>query len=83
MVQLDRVEEVETLVPQMALEAIPAQSAPLGQAVPLFDGLKIFVHAPQYHWHVAISEGVQAVDQEVKEHIVSIANLLDRFGHQR
>ena len=66
----------------MALEAIPAQPKRARQPVQLFDGSRSFVHAPQYHWHVVAAEGVQAVDQEARDKIVSIADLLDRFGHQ-
>ena len=70
------------LVPQAALEAILGQPTPPRQPFPLFDGSKIFVHAPQYHWHVAATEGVTLVDQEAREHIVSIADLLDHCGRQ-
>ena len=40
------------------------------------------MHAPQYHWHVATAEGALVVDQEARERIVSIADLLDHFGYQ-
>ena len=79
-VQPDQVEEVGTLVPQAGLEAIPGQPTPLGQPFLLFEGLGIFVHTPQHHWHAAATEGVSLVDQEVREHIVLISNLLDHFG---
>ena len=81
-VQPDQVEEVGTLVPQAALEAIPVQTTLPEQSIPLFDGSRIFLHAPQYHWHVAVAEGVPAVDQEVRERIVSLADLLDHFGRR-
>ena len=45
-VQPDQVEEVGTLVPQAALEAIPVQPTLPGQPFPLFDGPRIFLHAP-------------------------------------
>ena len=47
----------------------------------MFDNSKIFAHAPQYHWHATTTEVVTAVDQEVRERIVSIADLHDHFGH--
>ena len=79
-VQPDQVEEVGTLVPQGALEAILVQFAPPGQPFPLFDGPRIFLPSPQYHWHVVAAEGGLAVDQEARERIVSLVDLLDRFG---
>ena len=48
----------------------------------LFDGSRIFVHAPQFHWHAAATEGIPAVDQEARDRLVSIADLLDRFGRR-
>ena len=75
-------EEIRTLVPQAALEAIPGKPTPLGQHFLLFDGLRIFVHTPPYHWHAATTEGVASVDQEARECIVLIADLLDHFGHR-
>ena len=68
------------LVPEVALDAILAQRTLSGQPVQLFDGLRVFVHAPQYHWHAVVAESVQTVDREVRERIVSIADLLDYFG---
>ena len=46
-VQPEKVEEVGTLVPQAALETIPVQPTLPGQPFPLFDGPRIFMHAPQ------------------------------------
>ena len=66
----------------MALKAISPQPKLARQSVQLFDGSKSFVHGPQHHWHAVAAEDVQAVDQKVRESIVSIADLLDRFGHQ-
>ena len=71
-----------TQVPQATLEAIPMQPTPPGQPFPLFDGHRIFLHSPQYHRHAAAAEGGSAVDQEPREHIVSLADLLDRFGRR-
>ena len=44
---------------------------------------RIFVHAPQYHWHAAGAKGVYLgrLGGDT-EHIVSDVNLLDRFGRQ-
>ena len=47
----------------------------------LFDGSHVFVHAPLYHWHATTAKGEMVVDQEVREHVVSITSLLDRFDH--
>ena len=40
------------------------------------------MYAPQYHWNATAAKSAPVVDQEARERIVSIANLLDRFGHQ-
>ena len=69
-------EQVGTLVPQAAIEVFPKQH------FQLFDGSRIFVHAPQYHWHAVVAEGLAVVDQEARERIVSITDLLDRFCHR-
>ena len=45
-VQPDQVEEVGTLVPQAALEAILGQPTMPRKPFPLFDGSRIFFHAP-------------------------------------
>ena len=58
------------------------QLTPPGQPFPLFDSPRIFLHSPQYHWHAAAAEGGLAVDQEVRERLVSLADLLDRFGRR-
>ena len=39
-----------------------------------------FVHTPQHHWHAAIVEGILVVTQKVRERIVLIDGMLDRFG---
>ena len=58
----DLVEESGTLEPQRTLEGLSVQSQMPEQPISLFDGSKIFIQAPQYHWHVATSEGMPAVD---------------------
>ena len=61
------VEEVSNvLVPQ-----IPAQTAP-----PMFDDRRIFISAPQYHWHVT------EVDTEARQHIIALAQQLHEFGQR-
>ena len=75
-------EEVGTLVPQKVLEAICMQPTPPRQPFPLFDSPRIFLHSSQYHWHVAAAKGGSAIDQEVRERIVSLADLLDCFGRR-
>ena len=55
------VEEPETgLVPQ-------AQAQPVAG---LFGDQRIFVNAPQYHWHV---QGAVGADDEARQHIVALA----------
>ena len=79
LVQPDKVEESRTLVPQQVMDTVLIV---LIQPVQLFDGSHIFVHASQYHWHDEGMGDMRAIDQEAREHIVSIAELLDCFGHQ-
>ena len=64
------VEEPETgLVPQ-------AQAQPVAG---LFGDQRIFVNAPQYHWHV---QGAVGTDNEARQHIVALAQRLHQFGHR-
>ena len=58
----NQMEEAGTLVSQVALTAILDQRTTPGQPFPLFDGSHIFVHAPQYHWHVEAAEGMATID---------------------
>ena len=78
----DVVEEIGTLEPQRTMEGLPVQYQAPEQPRSLFDGSRIFIQAPQYHWHVATSEGSQTVDQEARDRIVALADLLDRFGRR-
>ena len=43
-----------------------------------FDGPRIFVHAPQYEWRPEVH--VQGQDEEARQRIVSLEDLLHRFG---
>ena len=64
------VEEPEMgLVPQ-------AQAQPVAG---LFGDQRIFVNAPQYHWHV---QGSVGSDVEARQHIVALAQRLHQFGHR-
>ena len=64
------VEEPETgLVPQ-------AQAQPVAG---LFGDQRIFLNAPQYHWHV---QGAVGADDEARQHIVALAQRLHQFGHR-
>ena len=40
-------------------------------------GARIFVHAPQYHWHTS---GISGIDHEARERLVALEALVDRFG---
>ena len=40
---------------------------------------RIFIHAPQYHWHTS---GTGRIDQEARERLVALEALVDRFGRQ-
>ena len=65
------VEEPEaSLVPQTALQR-PSED--------LFGGQRIFLHAPQYHWHV---QGATGVDDEARQQVVALAEQMYRFGHR-
>ena len=57
------------LVPQMHAQPV----------VSLFGDRRIFVNAPQYHWHV---QGAVGVDKEVRQHIVALAQRLYEFSHR-
>ena len=64
------VEEPETgLVPQAQAQSVAG----------LYGDQRIFVNAPQYHWHV---QGAVGVDDEARQHIVALAQRLHQFGHQ-
>ena len=64
------IEEPEaSLVPQTTLQH-PSED--------LFGGPRIFLHAPQYHWHV---QGAVGVDEEARQQVVALAEQVYRFGH--
>ena len=43
-----------------------------------FQGPRIFVHAPRYEWHPEVH--VQGLDEEARERIMAIEELLRHFG---
>ena len=43
-----------------------------------FQGPRIFMHAPQYEWHPEVH--IQGQDEEARQRIVLIEELLHRFG---
>ena len=45
-----------------------------------FEGPRIFVHVPQYEWHLEVR--VQGQDEEARLRIVSIEELLHCFGRR-
>ena len=45
----------------------------------LFGDQRIFLNAPQYHWHV---QGAVGADEEARQHIVALAQRLHQFGHR-
>ena len=54
---------------------------PQAQAQPvagLFGDQRIFVNAPQYHWHV---QGAVGADDEAKQDIIALPHKLYHFGH--
>ena len=55
---------------------IPQAQAQL--VVGLFGDQRIFVSAPQYHWHV---QGAVGADDEARQHIDALAQRLHQFGH--
>ena len=42
-------------------------------------GTRIFIQAPQYHWH---SSGAEGIDGEARERLVALEALVYRFGQQ-
>ena len=42
-------------------------------------GARIFVHAPQYHWHTS---GTSGIDQKARGRMLALKALFDRFGQQ-
>lgn len=50
------------------------------QPIQLFDGRQLFINAPQYHWHVRDGTWALPIGQEARERIVSLADLLEKFG---
>ena len=57
------------LVPQMHTQPV----------APFFGDRRIFVSAPQYHWHV---QGAVGTDEEARQHIAAFAQRLHEFGHR-
>ena len=64
------VEPEASLVPQTTLQR-PNEN--------LFGDQRIFLHAPQYHWHI---QGVVGVDEEARQQVVALAEQLYRLGHR-
>ena len=69
-----KIEELED--PPLALQATDP-SFPIDTAAQ--SGARIFIHAPQYHWHTS---GIDGIDQEARERLVALEALVDRFGRQ-
>ena len=66
------VEEPETEVVQTA--ATPSGSSDMAPG-----GSKIFIQAPQYHWHTVVSAGT---DAEARERLVALERQVFAFGRQ-
>ena len=47
--------------------------------VPLFGDRRIFVSAPQYHWH---AQGAVGTDEEARQHVVALAQRLHEFSNR-
>ena len=63
---------LQVVTPQVIEEPVMGL-APQAQEQPvasLFDDRRIFVNAPQYHWHV---QGAVGADEQAKWHIVALA----------
>ena len=43
----------------------------------LFGDQRIFLHAPQYHWHI---QGVAGVDDETRQRVVALVEHMYKFG---
>lgn len=74
-----RVEEAGMQIALVVVDVMPNMPT---QPIQLFDGRQLFINAPQYYWHVTESIGGISIDQEARERIISLADLLDRFGHR-
>ena len=51
----------------------------MGQGIFAPGGPRIFVQAPQYHWHSVATDGT---DAEAREHLVALEERLFAFGKQ-
>ena len=56
---------------------LQATDLPLPEDTVAQSGARIFVHAPQYHWHTS---GTGGIDQEARERLVALKALVDRFN---
>ena len=66
-----RIEEPDD--PTLALQATDP-SFPIDTAAQ--SSARIFIHAPQYHWHTS---GTDGIDQEARERLVALEALVDRL----
>ena len=65
------------LQPQLPLDL--ASHVPTGSGNPLFNGRRIFINAPQYHWH---THGAEGVDTQARDHLTALAKQLFEFGRR-
>ena len=65
------------VVDELEMGLVPQAQAQL--VAGLFGDQRIFVSAPQYHWHV---QGTVGANDKAKHHIVALAEWLYQFGHR-
>lgn len=57
-------------------QLVPQQPKP--PAINLFSDQRIFINAPQYHWH---TQGAIGTDEEARQQIVALTHQLYEFCH--
>ena len=60
-------------------DVVPGAAVPRGSGEFTLGGPRIFVQAPQYHWHSTASVGTGA---EAREHLVALERWVFAFGKQ-
>ena len=64
---------VPSMIKKPGLSLVPQEMHPPQEA--LFGDRRIFVHAPQFHWH-DYSQGAMDVDRDARKQIMDLADLL-------
>ena len=70
---------VPTTIEEPGSSLVPQEVHPPQEA--LFGDRRIFVHAPQFHWH-DYSQGAMDVDRDARNQIMDLADRLHTFGRR-